>query len=225
MANFTGVKVSITAERVGPELEAYIEAVPRYDYEVVSTGYAGQLSYRTNRDGETWDFKGYTYPHYRRQGGGSYGSVLRGLFGANREHWFAKEAVPPEWLALEEAIKRTGGYIAFEWAEADATTHWLSAGNSASLSLSEAGAVVFEEVRAGNLDYTIENMMKVFEWDFPTAFGLIYREDQIVEFFEFWKTERWGQDPTGADADAYFKKKWAQLAHQLAENQASELPE
>ncbi|MDR0627004.1 MAG: hypothetical protein LBG11_07060 [Bifidobacteriaceae bacterium] len=195
MANVSTAKVMITAEKVGPELEAYIEASADSDYNILDTDPDG---YTVEKQGDTWTFTGLA------SGQWNYGNNLEGYFSQTDEQSapvFAAGWIEDEARALADALKERDGVIRFVVADSEEGMGWVET-STAVCQVEHNGRLSCEKVSAGRQDYTTANVMAAYGCTLREAAHLMLEED-ADEFFEEWEDEYRGRDPSPEDFDEW----------------------
>jgi hypothetical protein len=162
MANITAARAIITAHKVGPELQKYIEAARDSDYDILGCKTPWSDGYQLTKSDETWTFRGWSN---RRE---AYRNNLDGYFGGGAGWFGADSECPARLRELTEAVERTGGYVSFAWTEYDSdksisyqVAHFgMDDGGKAALSRSNV---------LRSWDYSLPNLMDAFDFTLKEA--------------------------------------------------------
>ncbi|MDR1442288.1 MAG: hypothetical protein LBJ02_07875 [Bifidobacteriaceae bacterium] len=193
MANISVAKVTIIAEKVGPELEAYIESAGGSDYTILDAD-----SYTVEKQGDTWVFRG------AARGRWNYGNNLADYFsqaGDEALPLLADEWNDTEASAFVEALRARGGTVRFVVADSEEGAGWVET-STAICRVDNSGRLCCETKGAGRVPYTTANVMAAYDCTLREAAYLRLEED-AEEFFEEWDAEHPGQEPRPEDFDEW----------------------
>lgn len=190
MANITTAKVTLTADKVGLELRALIDAV-QGEYNILDSRYT------LSKEGDTWTFEGWGTGRWH------YTSNLYGYFG-RADNWL--QGIEHLLEALETAMQERNGRVNFEVVDSDGGMDWISEGEG-NLYLTEDGEVAFTYDTLSTTDYTIANIMAAYGETLEAAIGW-YEDGAADVFFKSWRDEHGDKEPMAEDFEAWWEEHW-----------------
>ena len=175
MANITDAWVTITANKVGAELQAYIEHANDNSYNILDS------DFRIEKKGDNWQFFG------RASGRWAYRHNLASYFG--EEDGCGLDSEKSQLMrGLKDAIAQRGGSIDFAWTDCDPAMDWITK-EVARLGVDgESGCLSFSEAQTlRRWSYTLGNLMEAFDLTLEEAILRDATDDYADVFWLAWR--------------------------------------
>ena len=199
MANITDARVTITANKVGAELQAYIEhANDNSSYNILDA------DFQIEKKGDNWQFFG------RASGRWAYRYNLAGYFG-EEDNWFGLDSEESQLMrGLKGAIVQRDGSIDFAWTDCDPAMDWITKEvarlgvdvESGRLSLSGAQTL-------RRWSYTLGNLMEAFDLTLEEAIVRDATDDYADVFWLAWRQVFGdGVEPSTSVAEEWLAAVW-----------------